>query len=63
MVSKANSKHSHQKSLSRTDLAKYFDSKKKVIEEEVRSRTSKASNASAFKAKFLKRLEEQSEQR
>jgi hypothetical protein len=56
-----------KRSLSKSDLNKFFSEKKKEVEDEVKSRISqiskgsRASGVSGFKAKFMKKIEEQNE--
>ena len=55
--SKAMSKLS-RKSMSKSDLAKFFTEKKAKNEEDAKSRISQLSSGSKFKAKFLKKLDD-----
>ena len=48
-----------RKSMSKSDLAKFFTEKKAKNDEDLKSRVSNMSSGSKFKAKFLKKLDGQ----
>lgn len=53
-----------KRSLSKSELAKFFTDKKAEIQEDVKSRFSRGSRGSGvqgFKAKFMKKIEDQNE--